>query len=158
MSAGRSAKRGSSRQYRLGDGKGPGRRTSTKLIATEVLPYQPTRLAVISRTKTEITREQELQSLKEEARDIEARLRLLEKRIRDIEPGATPSVLIASVESEMCVGCGTCHDVCPAGAISVGEIAWVDPKRCTGCGCCVEQCPRGALSLHTLKSGIKKGN
>lgn len=72
MSAGRSAKRGSSRQYRLGDGKGPGRRTSTKLIATEVLPYQPTRLAVISRTKTEITREQELQSLKEEARDIEA--------------------------------------------------------------------------------------
>ena len=156
MSTGRSARRGSSRQYRLRDGKGPGRKTSTKLIAPKVLPYQPAQLAVISRTKTEITREQELQALKEQARAIKARLRLLENRIRNIEPGSTPSVLRASVDPEMCVGCGTCRDVCPAGAISVKEIAWIDPKRCIGCGGCVEQCPRGALALHPLKSGYKE--
>lgn len=156
MLAGRSGRRGRSRQYRLGDGKGTGRRMSAKLVAPEVLPYQPARLAVISRTKTEITREQELQALKEQARAVEARLRLLEKRIRDTGSGATPSVLIASVESEMCVGCGTCQDVCPAGAISVNETARVDPKRCIGCGCCVEQCPRGALALHPLNTGYEK--
>jgi len=131
MLAGRSGGRGRSLKYQLGYGKGP-----------SAIP------AATSRTKTELRCEQKLQALKKEARAIEARLRLLENRIRDIEPGATPSVLIASVNPEMCVGCGTCQGVCPAGAISFREIARVDPKRCTGCGRCVEQCPRGALSLQ----------
>jgi len=139
MLAGHSGRRGRSRPYQWEQGKGP-----------------PTRLAVTSRMKSEITREQEFQALKEEARAIETRLRLLKNRTRDIEPGSTHSVLIASVNPVMCVGCGTCQGVCPAGAVSIREIAKVDPKRCTGCGLCVEQCPRGALSLHPLKSDYKE--
>ena len=139
MLAGRSDRRRRSQQYQWEQGKG-----------------QPARLAVTSRMKTEITREQQLQALKEQARAIEDRLRLLDSRIRDIGPGATHSVLIASVDPVMCVGCGICQDVCPSGAISVGEIAGIDQKRCSGCVRCVEHCPRGALSLHPLKSGYKE--
>jgi len=151
--AGRSGKSGRSQQYRLGNGKGPGRRMSTKVMAPEQLPSQGLRRKSISLTKTEIGRRQELQVLKEHARAIEARLRHLEKRIRDIERGSVPSAYIAFVDSYKCVGCGTCQEVCPAGAISVDEIARVDPKRCIGCGHCVDQCPQGALALHLLNTG-----
>ena len=109
-----------------------------------------------SSTKIDVSHGQDLEALKEQARAIEDRLRLLENRIRNIEPGSTPSRLRASVDPEMCVGCGTCQDVCPAGAISVKEIARVDPKRCIGCGGCVEQCPTGALALHPLILGYKE--
>jgi Fe-S-cluster-containing hydrogenase component 2 len=151
--AGRSGKSGRSQQYRLGNGKGPGRIISTKVMAPEPLPYQTARLAATSRTKTGVSREQELHALKEQARAIKARLRHLEKRIRDIKLGFTPSDFKAFVDPEMCVGRGTCQEVCPAGAISVDEIARVDPKRCIGCGRCVDQCPQGALALHLLNTG-----
>ena len=154
--SGRRDRRGPRHRFHPGHIKGPGRGMSTKPVAPEGLPYQPGRLATTSRMKTEITREQELQALREQARAIGARLRLLENRIRDIEPGSTPSVLTASVDPEMCVGCGTCQEVCPAGAISVEKIARVDLKRCTGCGRCVGQCPRGALCLHPLNTGYKE--
>jgi len=151
--AGRSGRRGRSQQYIRGHSKGPGRRMSTKVIAHEPSPYQLPRDSTTSPTKTEIGRRQELQVVKEHARAIESRLRSLEQRIRDIERGSVPSAYIAFVDSYKCVGCGTCQEVCPAGAISVDEIARVDPKRCIGCGRCVDQCPQGALALHLLNAG-----
>jgi ferredoxin len=108
------------------------------------------------RTKSELNREKELQDLKEKAKAIELRLRSLVNWIEGIEKYPIPSVFIAFVDQDRCVGCGTCHDVCPADAISVDEIAKVDPKRCTGCGFCVNQCPRGALTLHPLNTGYGK--
>ena len=154
--AARSGRRGGRQQYILGHGKGPGRRMSRKVMAPEPLPYQPARLTATPCTKTEIRSEQKLQALKEQAQTIKARLCYLEKRIRDIEPRFMPTAFKASVNPEMCVGCGICQDVCPAGAISVDEIARVDPKRCIGCGLCIEQCPRGALALHPLNTGFKE--
>ena len=154
--SGRSCRRGRGQQYLPGHGKDPGRRIPMKFMAPEIFHYQRARSGTTQRTKTEITREQGLQALKEQAQAVEAHLRLLENQIRNIEPDSTPSVLAGYVDPEMCVGCGTCQDFCPAGAISVKEIAWIDPKRCIGCGGCVEQCPRGALALHPLKSGYKE--
>jgi len=72
--AGRVDRRGPIRQYQSEYGKGPGRRMSTNLIASETLPCRPGRLAAASGTKTEINGEYELQALKEQARTIEARL------------------------------------------------------------------------------------
>ena len=127
-----------------------------KIMPPEGLPLQPARLPATSRTKIEISREQGLQALKKQAWAIEARICSLDKRISELEHGFTPSEFRASVDLERCVGCGTCQDVCPTGAISVEEIARVDPKLCTGCGRCEEQCPRGALALLPLKRGYEK--
>ena len=154
--AGRSGRSSRSQQYRLGNGKGPGRRMSTKVTTPEPFPSQRPRRESISSTKTEIGRRQELQVLKEHARAIESRLRSLEQRIRDIERGSVPSAYIAFVDSYKCVGCGTCQEVCPADAITAEGIAEVDSKRCIGCGHCVDQCPQGALSLHLLNTGYKE--
>lgn len=61
---------------------------------------------------------------------------------------ANPVVpLSAIVDSDRCVGCGTCQEVCPFGARSVTRIAKVDRNRCAGCGLCVNACPEAALSL-----------
>jgi ferredoxin len=154
--AGRSGRRGRSQQYIRGHSKGPGRRMSTKVIAHEPSPCQLPRDSTTSPTKTEVGRGQQIQVLKEQARAIKARLRSLDKRISELDHGITPSDFKASVDPDMCVGCGTCQEVCPAGAIYVEEIARVDPKRCIGCGCCVEECPRGALALYPLNTGYKE--
>jgi len=154
--AGRGGRRGRSWQYLPRQGKGPGRRMSTKGIAHETLsdplPREGTKLS----TKNDVGRGQQIQALKEQAQVVEAGLSSLYMRIGKLEHGFTPSVFKASVDPDTCVGCGICQKACPAGAISVNEIARVDPKRCIGCGSCVEQCPMGALALHPLNTGYKE--
>ncbi|MBY6005129.1 4Fe-4S binding protein [Salipiger bermudensis] len=45
------------------------------------------------------------------------------------------------------VGCTSCLDLCPTGAISPdGEHVTVDPMICAGCGACSSACPSGAIS------------
>ncbi len=47
-----------------------------------------------------------------------------------------------------CIGCGTCLDVCPEGAISdEGNGIQIDRGKCTGCGTCAEECPSTAMEL-----------
>lgn len=63
-------------------------------------------------------------------------------------PMAVSSGYVATVDSDLCTGCGTCVDVCPFSAIQMNgnaEVAW---EPCLGCGVCVQQCPSGALSLQ----------
>jgi ferredoxin len=44
--------------------------------------------------------------------------------------------------------CRRCLDVCPAGAIHVGDTLTVDPDRCVSCGFCAAVCRTGALAFR----------
>jgi uncharacterized Fe-S center protein len=55
------------------------------------------------------------------------------------------------VVPEKCRGCGTCVEVCPAGALAlVGEKARLDPERCLGCGECMAVCLQSAIDFDWL--------
>jgi len=55
----------------------------------------------------------------------------------------------AAVDTELCVGCGTCVDRCQMEAVKVdGECASVLLTRCIGCGLCVTTCPEEAIRLN----------
>jgi heterodisulfide reductase subunit A-like polyferredoxin len=54
------------------------------------------------------------------------------------------------VDVDSCTGCGTCLDVCQAGALSFddkNDVATVNFGRCLGCGNCVTTCGPKAMSL-----------
>ena len=53
------------------------------------------------------------------------------------------------VNRSMCVGCGKCAEVCPAGAARVVKgKAKITEKQCIRCFCCQEFCPKGAITVH----------
>lgn len=59
-----------------------------------------------------------------------------------------PGNFYADVDSELCVGCGTCIDRCHLNSIKlVDGLAKVILKRCIGCGVCVPSCPEEAMQL-----------
>jgi ferredoxin len=59
-----------------------------------------------------------------------------------------PSGYVAALNHEECEGCGTCVDICPFNALSLGESGSVlDWERCMGCGACEVKCPLEAIKL-----------
>jgi ferredoxin len=58
--------------------------------------------------------------------------------------------MVAVINKDECVGCGTCVDECPVEAISMDDdnIAVVDANECTECGSCVDVCPTNAIILE----------
>ena len=53
------------------------------------------------------------------------------------------------INADACISCGSCADVCPAGAISQGDAAYViDAGACLDCGTCSDTCPNGAISAE----------
>lgn len=58
----------------------------------------------------------------------------------------TWSNYIIAKDTDACVNCGKCAEVCPVKAI--GEDLTVDTSHCIGCGTCAYHCPTGALKLH----------
>ena len=48
-------------------------------------------------------------------------------------------------EAGKCVGCGTCMQICPEGALSRDNPFFIDRTLCSLCLQCVENCPSGAL-------------
>lgn len=68
---------------------------------------------------------------------------------RNGTPMLASSGYIVSVESSICIGCGTCEEFCQFDAIQIrGDVAVVDEDACMGCGVCEEKCEQGALSLN----------
>ena len=53
-------------------------------------------------------------------------------------------------DSEQCIGCGRCAQVCPRGVFAVEKIATLThTDRCEQCGACIVQCPTDALAFTT---------
>ena len=54
----------------------------------------------------------------------------------------------ATVNKELCLGCGACTEVCPVGAIALGDdgLAECNQDLCIDCGACVATCPAEAIS------------
>ena len=63
----------------------------------------------------------------------------------------TTDTNIATVDSTLCVGCGTCGSVCPYGAVSfhpIDLISHVNEAICKGCGVCAVACPAKAITMQ----------
>ena len=51
------------------------------------------------------------------------------------------------VDKNLCVGCGACCGVCPAGAITLKDgKSEIDQIKCANCHQCMQICPMGAIS------------
>ena len=60
--------------------------------------------------------------------------------------------LVASVNENICVGCGTCEAICPFDALSLeAGVMRVNEVVCKGCGSCGSACPSGAISMRHFK-------
>jgi len=62
------------------------------------------------------------------------------------------SPLVSQVDSEVCIGCGLCEEVCSFGAITLEEVegkkyAQNIPASCKGCGLCAASCPQKAIDM-----------
>ena len=59
-------------------------------------------------------------------------------------------MIVAEVNSELCISCNRCSKECPKGAIEIsnGEGAVVDEINCDGCGICATCCPTEAIDIR----------
>ena len=55
--------------------------------------------------------------------------------------------MVAAIDVEACVRCGTCAEECPAAAISLDDVPVVRAGDRVNCGTCVDVCPSGAIAL-----------
>jgi heterodisulfide reductase subunit A len=65
-----------------------------------------------------------------------------------VKDAITGEGIVASVNEEMCSGCGVCEVLCPYGAIAVDRdkrVSAVNEALCKGCGTCCAACPSGAV-------------
>ncbi|MHB1393529.1 MAG: mercury methylation ferredoxin HgcB [Clostridia bacterium] len=54
------------------------------------------------------------------------------------------------LDSEKCIGCGICADVCPHQILVInnGKAAVTDKDMCMECGACAKNCPTSAISVE----------
>lgn len=67
--------------------------------------------------------------------------------------GLAGPAVVASVDPDLCEGCGLCNEICTCGAISHVKPGRgpaprsMDPHACSGCGSCAAACPYGAIRM-----------
>ena len=59
-------------------------------------------------------------------------------------------------DSEKCVRCGRCGDVCPQSAHTFEGIHKIDRKKCISCGVCVDECDMDALEFAGKEISIQE--
>jgi MinD superfamily P-loop ATPase len=70
------------------------------------------------------------------------------------EAQAFKSGELCAIDSERCIECGKCFDVCRFDAVShVGQSYTIDPIACEGCGYCARVCPVEAISIEYPEVG-----
>ena len=54
------------------------------------------------------------------------------------------------VDQKKCIGCGTCVEICPVGAISFSDEgkAVIDASKCIKCHSCESICPVEAIKIE----------
>lgn len=52
-----------------------------------------------------------------------------------------------TVDTDKCIGCGMCQDICFTKAISIVDSKCAVDDRCRGCGRCADICPNDAISV-----------
>lgn len=63
-------------------------------------------------------------------------------------PMLAASGYISQADADLCVGCGSCVELCQFHALRLDDgRSAVDYEKCMGCGVCVDACPQDALSL-----------
>ena len=63
--------------------------------------------------------------------------------------------IVASVNEDICSGCGVCEVLCPYAAIAVDRerrVSVVNEALCKGCGTCCAACPAGAVQQRGFTS------
>jgi len=68
-----------------------------------------------------------------------------------------PEAITASVNEDICSGCGTCVSLCPFGAVVLvpkdgKRVAQVTVAQCKGCGVCGAACPSGAITMNHFRN------
>ena len=59
------------------------------------------------------------------------------------------TIMRPQADPQLCTGCGTCIEQCPASALSMGDhLPQVDTDKCIACFCCQEICPEKAITLR----------
>lgn len=55
-----------------------------------------------------------------------------------------------TVDSDKCIGCGECVDVCPVEVYELqeGKAVPVHEEECLGCESCVEVCEQNAITVE----------
>lgn len=61
------------------------------------------------------------------------------------------NVVTLKLESDKCIGCGICANVCPHGVFSIdnGKVNIIDRDLCMECGACEKNCPVTAIAVKT---------
>ncbi len=60
------------------------------------------------------------------------------------------NVSTLKLNSEKCIGCGMCTDVCPHQILYIknGKVEVTDKDMCMECGACAKNCPASAISVE----------
>lgn len=57
---------------------------------------------------------------------------------------------------KLCVGCGICEKICPAGVHEFADTHSINWQNCTGCGTCAQECPTGALEMDSREMTVSE--